>query len=111
VIYELDAADLSLLHTYKVYYNPNTIALDSADRYLFVSCRGPNNPKGYTLRSPQNGRVMVFDVKHRTLAFTIQGGNQPTGLDISGDDRYLVFSNFMDANFEVYDITGLYKAE
>jgi 6-phosphogluconolactonase (cycloisomerase 2 family) len=111
VIYELDAADLSLLHTYKAYYNPNTIALDSADRYLFVSCRGPNNPKGYTLRSPQNGRVMVFDVKNRTLAFTIQGGNQPTGLDISGDDRYLVFSNFMDANFEVYDLAGLYNAE
>jgi hypothetical protein len=76
-----------------------------------VSCRGPNNPKGYTLRSPQNGRVMVFDVKNRTLAFTIQGGNQPTGLDISGDDRYLVFSNFMDANFEVYDLAGLYNAE
>jgi len=111
VVYELDAKDLSLLHTYKVYYNPNTISLDSADRYLFVSCRGPNNPQGYTLRSPENGRVMVFDVKNRTLAFTIRGGNQPTGLDVSGDDRYLVFSNFMEANFEVYDLTGLYAGD
>jgi len=107
VVYELDTEDLSLLYTYKVYYNPNTIDLSSDSRFLFVSCRGPNNPKGYTIRSPKNGKVMIFDTNSRKLLLTIQGGNQPTGLDVSGDDRRLVFSNFMDANFEVYDLGGL----
>jgi DNA-binding beta-propeller fold protein YncE len=107
-VYELDAESLELLHTYSVYYNPNTIDISSDSRYLFVSCRGPNNPKGYVLRSPVDGKVMIFDTATKELVATIQGGNQPTGLDVSSDDRYLVFSNFLDANFEIWDIRGLF---
>ncbi|MBN1798436.1 MAG: beta-propeller fold lactonase family protein [Spirochaetales bacterium] len=106
-VYELDTGSFQLLHAYDVYYNPNTIDVSSDSGYLFVSCRGPNNPKSYELRSPVDGKVMIFNTRTKELAATIQGGNQPTGLDVSGDDRYLVFSNFLDANFEIWDVTGL----
>ncbi len=110
-VFELDMDSLALVHAYKTFWLPNTISLDSAGRYLFVSCRGPNNPKDYTLRSPQDSVVNVFDTGKRTLVGSIKGGNQPTGLDVSSDNRYLVFTNFQDANFEIYDISGLYATK
>ncbi len=111
VVYELDAATLALLHTYPASWNTNTIGLDSRGRYLFISNRGPNNKINYTLRSPEDGKVLMYDTASRELKATITGGNQPTGLDVSSDDRYLVFSNFLDRNFEIYDISGLPDAE
>jgi DNA-binding beta-propeller fold protein YncE len=111
VVYELDADTLALLHTYKASWNTNTIGLDSRGRYLFISNRGPNNKINYTLRSPEDGKVLVYDTANKALAATIAGGNQPTGLDVSADDRYLVFTNFLDRNFEIYDISGWKQAE
>jgi DNA-binding beta-propeller fold protein YncE len=111
VVYELNTEDLKLIHTYSVYFNPNTIDLSSDGRFLFVSCRGPNNSTSYLLRSPKNGKVMIFDTIRKTLVATIEGGNQPTGLDVSSDDKYLVFSNFLDDNFEIYDLSELGKEE
>jgi hypothetical protein len=35
---------------------------------------------------------------------TIDGGNQPTGLDVSNDGKFLCFSNFQDENIELYSI-------
>ena len=35
---------------------------------------------------------------------TFSCGNQPTGLDINRDGTLLCFSNFQDANIEVYSI-------
>jgi hypothetical protein len=107
VVYELGADDLALIHTYKASWNTNTIGLDSRGRFLFVSNRGPNNKIDYTLRSPEDGKVLVYDTEKKTLVATLQGGNQPTGLAVSGDDRYLVFTNFLDRNFEIYDISRL----
>jgi len=108
LVFELDMDSLALIHAYKTFFLPNTISLDSAGRFLFVSCRGPNNPKHYTLRSPRDSVVNVFDTEKKVLVGSILGGNQPTGLDVSSDDRSLVFTNFQDANFELYDISGLY---
>ncbi len=107
VVYELDAFNLRLIHIYKAFNNTNTIGLDSRGRFLFASNRGPNNKIDYTLRSPEEGKVLIFDTSTKALIATILGGNQPTGLDISADDRYLVFTNFMDNNFEIYDISRL----
>jgi DNA-binding beta-propeller fold protein YncE len=108
-IYELDARNLALVHVYEAYFNPNTIDLSSDGRFLFVSCRGPNNTASYMLRSPKNGKVMIFDTGKKSLVATLEGGNQPTGLAVSSDDNYLVFTNFLDNNFEVYDIAELTK--
>jgi len=107
-IYEIDAVTLRILHSYKVFNNPNTIEITKDGRFLFVSCRGPDNPKSYLLRSPENGRIYVIDTVKKEVVQEIDGGNQPTGLDLSPDDRYLAFSNFRDdSNFELYDVSDI----
>ena len=102
-LYELDLRTFAITRTWKVFNNPNTLALYK-DRYLFASSRGPNNKKDYTLRSPANGKIAIIDTATGELIQTIQGGNQPTGLDISPDGTWLCFSNFQDANIELYRI-------
>ena len=103
VVYELNLSDFKIGKKYWVFNNPNTIDLLN-DQYLFVSCRGPNNKEDYTKRSPVNGKVFVFDVLNQKKVCELEGGNQPTGLDISPDKKLLVFSNFQDAAIEIYDI-------
>ncbi len=102
-VYTVDLTAFNVTGTWKVFNNPNTIALRN-DRWLFVSCRGPNNKEDYTKRSPVNGRVLVFDTVSGTLHETLCGGNQPTGLALSPDGTWLCFSNFQDANVELYSI-------
>lgn len=103
-IYEINLDDFSLNRTWKVYNNPNTICLLN-DRWLFVSCRGPNNPKDYTLRSPKNGKIICFDLTTGDEVLNIEGGNQPTGLDLSKDGKKLCSTNFQDGNCDLYEIT------
>ncbi len=100
-LYELDLSSFAITRTWKVFNNPNTIALYK-DRYLFASSRGPNNKKDYTLRSPVDGKITVIDTLTGEVVLAIRGGNQPTGLDISPDGKWLCFSNFQDANIELY---------
>lgn len=102
-VYEFNLNSFSIVKTWKVYNNPNTIALLN-DTFLFVSSRGPNNPEDYTLRSPKNGEITIIDTTIGKVVNKIEGGNQPTGLAISPDGKYLCFSNFQDANIELYRI-------
>ena len=102
-IFSIDLDSFEIKNKIRVFSNPNTIDLLDG-RWLFVSSRGPNNPTDYTLRSPENGRITIIDTKTMTVALEIQGGNQPTGLDISPDGKILCFSNFQDANLELYKI-------
>ncbi len=102
-VYEINVEDFSVCQVWKVYNNPNTICLLN-DRWLFVSCRGPNNPSDYTLRSPKNGKIFVFDVESGKNVLCIEGGNQPTGLDVSKDGRKLCSTNFQDENCDLYEI-------
>ncbi|MBN1411163.1 MAG: beta-propeller fold lactonase family protein [Spirochaetales bacterium] len=107
-IYMIDPVEFRIIKTYKVFNNPNTIELSPDDRYLFVSCRGPNNPESYLKRSPKDGQVFIIDVKNQEIIARIDGGNQPTGLDVSGNGIYLAFSNFRgDNNIDIYDISEL----
>ena len=103
-ILKLDLSTFTITATTKVFNNPNTIDLYK-DKYLFVSCRGPNNPKDYTLRSLENGKIYVIDTTDMSVLTSFEGGNQPTGLDVSSDNNYLCFSNFQDANIELYKIS------
>jgi DNA-binding beta-propeller fold protein YncE len=100
-VYEIDLVEFKITHTYKVFSNPNTIDLKD-DKLLFVSSRGPNDPESYLKRSPVNGRITVIDVEKREIINVFEGGNQPTGLDVSYDGKYLCFSNFRDKNIEIY---------
>jgi WD40 repeat protein len=108
-IYEIDTDKFEILNIFKVDYNPNSIALTPDNRLLFVSCRGPNDPETYLTRSPRNGRNAIIDLTTKKIIGTIEGGNQPTGLDVSNDGNYVCFSNFRDNNIEIYYIGDFNK--
>lgn len=75
---------------------PNTIDLSPNGSVLAVSNRGRNNPDTYYLPGPQWGSIQIFDVASGDLLDAVVGGNQPTGLDISADGRWLAYSDFLD---------------
>ena|SRR5574344_648606 len=102
-IYAFDLHTFSITNTYSVFNNPNTIAL-LKNRYIIVSSRGPNNPVDYTRRSPVNGKITIIDTAAGSTLGTLPGGNQPTGLAVSPDEKYLCFSNFQDEDIELYKI-------
>ena len=103
LVYEVNLETFKITGKTQVFNNPNTIKLYK-DRWLFVSSRGPNNKEDYTKRSPQNGKIQIIDTSSMKVIQAFEGGNQPTGLDISPDGRYLCFSNFQDENIELYEI-------
>ena len=102
-VYKLDLDNFKIVDSFKTYHKPNTIELYDDDT-LFVSCRGPNNPVDYTRRSPKDGKIQIVDTKKMSLLTEIPGGNQPTGLAISPDRQYFCFSNFQDADIELYSL-------
>jgi DNA-binding beta-propeller fold protein YncE len=108
-VLKVDQATFKILHVYPTRQNTNSIDLSSDGRLLAISCRGPNNAGGYLLRSPSGGFVMIYDTRTDELVATIEGGLQPTGLDISNDDKLLAFSNFQDPTVEIYSLEGLLK--
>lgn len=96
-------ADDSLLASLQVDHKPNTIQLSPDGRFLYVSCRGPNNPdRGYLYKGYQMGSLYVIDTDSLSVFAAWEGGNQPTGLDVSPDGRWLVFSDFLDHRIRVY---------
>ena len=102
-VLELNLKTFKIEKKYHVFNNPNTIDL-LGDRYLCVSCRGPNNKVDYTKRSPVDGKIIVIDTAEKKQFCEIQGGNQPTGLALSPEQNLLVFSDFQDAALELYKI-------
>lgn len=103
-VYKIDLTAFKISGKCTVYRNPNTIDLLNGGRYLFVSTRGPNNPEDYTKRSPSNGKIHIIDTQDMSILHTFEGGNQPTGLDVSDDGSLLCFSDFQDAAIELYQI-------
>lgn len=99
-------ADDKVKETVKVFNNPNTIALSADKAYLYVSCRGPNNPKSYLIKGHKFGQVHVINTATNTTEEVWEGGNQPTGLDVSPDGKYVVFSDFLDDLIRVYKRTN-----
>ncbi len=103
IIEVYDLRDDSLLASVAVGAKPNTIELSPDGRLLYVSCRGPNNPdKGYLYKGYEFGRVYVLDAETLSVREWWEGGNQPTGLDVSPDGRLVVFSDFLDDRLRVY---------
>jgi len=89
--------------------NPNTLALTTDGRYLFVSIRGRNHPEDYQKKGPEFGKIAVIDTGSFAIVDWVWGRNQPTGLTLSPDNRYMAFTDFLDDNLEVYDISQLYQ--
>lgn len=86
----------------RVFNNPNTIAISPDKKVLYASCRGPNNPKSYLIKGHKLGQLHIVDTATNTTMEIIEGGNQPTGLDVSPDGKYVVFSDFLDDRIRVY---------
>jgi DNA-binding beta-propeller fold protein YncE len=90
-------------------YNLNTLAISGDGRFLFVSSRGVNNAESYLKKGPDFGKVTVIGASEMKVIDWVWGRNQCTGLCVSPDNKYIVFTDFLDANIEVYDITALWK--
>jgi len=85
--------------------NPNTIALTPDKKVLIVSNRGLNHPSGnYNIPGPEWGSILFFDTSTGKMLDALVGGNQPTGLAISPDGHYFVYSNFLDGNLTMCEI-------
>ncbi len=103
-VYEVELATFRIVSTLRTSINPNTIDLTPDGRWLFASTRGPNNPESYLLRSLKPGKLEVFDLSTRTRVISMEGGTQPTGLDVSPDGTLVAFTNFQDDTVELYRI-------
>ncbi|MBE7440267.1 MAG: YncE family protein [Spirochaetales bacterium] len=97
-------AENSIVNRIAVYSKPNTIVLSPDQKTLFVSCRGPNNPQSYLIKGHQMGRVYLIDTVSQAVTEYREGGNQPTGLDVSPDGLYLASSDFLDAAIRIYRV-------
>ncbi|MBX3721991.1 MAG: strictosidine synthase [Turneriella sp.] len=49
------------------------------------------------------GHLMVVDLATQTVVEDIEAGNQPTGLDVSPDGKYIVLTDFLDHAMRVYE--------
>jgi YVTN family beta-propeller protein len=96
----------ALIKSTRVGYNINTIAISPDGKYVFASSRGKNNPVDYTVPGPDLGAVYMLNAQDLTLIEKVWGRNQPTGLAVSPDGKLLVFTDFLDANLELYAINN-----
>ena len=102
----LNAATGALIASKRIGPNINTIVLSPDGKRLVASSRGRNNSEDYTKPGPDFGAVYLLKAEDLSLEERIWGRNQPTGLAISPNGKYLVFTDFLDANLELYEDTS-----
>ncbi len=107
IAYKYDWTNRKLLAETKVFSHPNTMKLSPDGRYLYVSCRGPNNPEGYIYPSKVNGKIQIISTESFEIIAQWEQGNQPTGLDISPDGKYLSTTDFSGRTLNLYLISDL----
>jgi DNA-binding beta-propeller fold protein YncE len=100
----VDAVTGKLLAAVRVGPNINTIVLSPDGKRIYASSRGRNNPEDYTRPGPEFGALYVLRPADLSLEEKVWGRNQPTGLALSPDGRYLAFTDFLDDNLELYRI-------
>ncbi len=103
-VFKYDYNKQKLLSKVKVFQNTNSIRLTQDGKYIFVSSRGPNNKKNYTFKSPENGILFLIDTEKFEIIKKWEGGNQPTGVGLSKDGKYLCTTDFLDNNLNLYVI-------
>jgi DNA-binding beta-propeller fold protein YncE len=106
-VFKYDWKNRKLLGKVRVDYCPNTIGLTPDGKFLFVSCRGPNNPRGYTLPSPRHGINHLIRTADFQIVEKWEGGNQPTGLALSPDGEYLATTDFQYGKLNLFYIKDL----
>jgi sugar lactone lactonase YvrE len=100
----LNAATGKQLAGRRIGPNINTIVLSADGKYIFASSRGRNNSDDYTKPGPDFGAVYMMSAEDLSPLDMVWGRNQPTGLALSPDGRFLVFTDFLDDNLEIYQI-------
>jgi DNA-binding beta-propeller fold protein YncE len=100
----LNASTGALLVSRRIGPNINTITLSPDGKRVFASSRGRNNPDDYTLPGPEFGAVYMLNANDLSVEERVWGRNQPTGLAVSPDGKYLAFTDFLDSNLEIYAI-------
>ncbi|MEE2828508.1 MAG: YncE family protein [Myxococcota bacterium] len=104
IIWVMDMATEKVTKLASVEKLPNTIALTPDGKVLFVSCRGRNHPKNWMQPGPEWGSIMVLDALSGEVLDVIVAGNQPTGLDVSPDGRFMAFSDILDNRIRLYRV-------
>ena len=104
LVYSLSDRTGAVKRIYRVGQKPNTAQMSPDGRYLFVSCRGPNNPITYLIEGHEFGKIYIIDLEKQAVLGWIWGRDQPTGLDVSPDSGYLAFTDFKDDSLELYRI-------
>jgi len=102
----LNASTGALLRSRRIGPNINTIIMSPDGKRIFASSRGRNNPQDYTLPGPDFGAVYILSAEDLSVQERIWGRNQPTGLAMSPNGKFLVFTDFLDANVELYMLSG-----
>ena len=102
----LNASTGALLVSRRIGPNINTIVLSPDGKRIVASSRGRNNSEDYTKPGPDFGAVYLLKAEDLSLEERIWGRNQPTGLAVSPNGKYLVFTDFLDANLELYEDTS-----
>ena len=97
----LDAATGKSVGAAAVPSNPHEMV--ASKDLVAVASRGRNNAADYQQPGPEYGKVTLFDAKGSVVA-SVWGRNQPTGLALSADGRYLAFTDYLDNNLELYRI-------
>lgn len=82
--------------------NPTSLALSADKKWLAATTRGRNNPADYTLPGPDYGQLFILNAKTGTVAASLWGRHQPTGLAFSPDGKWLVLTDYLDARLELY---------
>ncbi|MDR0442240.1 MAG: hypothetical protein LBH44_02395 [Treponema sp.] len=100
----LNATTGALLRSRRIGPNINTIVMTPDGRHIFASSRGLNNPDDYTKPGPDFGAVYMLNAEDLSVVEKIWGRNQPTGLAVSPDGKFLAFTDFLDANLELYSM-------
>ncbi|MBN2625812.1 MAG: YncE family protein [Spirochaetales bacterium] len=104
LVYALSETNGDVRKIYRVGQKPNTAAMSPDGRFLFVSCRGPNNPITYLIEGHEYGKVYIIDLEEQQVIGWLWGRDQTTGLDVSPDSRYLAFTDFKEDILELYRI-------
>jgi YVTN family beta-propeller protein len=100
----LNASTGVLLASKRIGSNINTIVLSPDGKRIFASSRGRNNSEDYTKPGPEFGAIYMLNAADLSVEEKVWGRNQPTGLAVSPDGKYLAFTDFLDANLELYVI-------
>ena len=103
-VFAVDATTDTVIASAVVDDNLNTLRLSPDGSRLLACSRGPNNPENWTVKGPAFGKLFVLDPLTLAVTDWAWGGNQPTGLAVSPDGRFVCFSDFLDARLEVYEI-------